>query len=251
MRKSTPRQQPAFTLIELLVVIGIIAILAGLLLPTLSRASGKARRIQCLSNLKQVTLAELMWASDNERNTFHWRVPVDDGGLAATPPGVTPAKPAHPGAGNVWYQWSWIKAELQTPQILTCPADVERRAETVTTWPALAQRMNNAMSYFIGLDAGYYSSGNQPQLSLAGAAQHIVTGDRNVRPDGVGNCSAGVSAFQIYARPARGLAWTNALHGMEGNLALGDGSAQQASQTTLTNLFARGDDNGTVHVLLP
>ncbi len=96
-----------FTLIELLVVIAIIAILAAILFPVFARAREKARQTSCLSNMKQIALAQLMYAQDYDERTVRWIGYVDAGDY-------------NPPQFSYWYEY--IMPYVKNEQIFVCPS---------------------------------------------------------------------------------------------------------------------------------
>jgi prepilin-type N-terminal cleavage/methylation domain-containing protein len=242
--KAFSQRHEAFTLIELLVTIGIIAALASLLLPALARAKEQARRVQCISNLKQITIAAKEFALDHE-SRHPWHVPPNEGCTYGAAAGVT------------WKNYAAMSNELGSPKILVCPSDTKTKMMAVSFSEFVSSTFrSNALSYFAGLD-GY------EMLPIA-----MIAGDGNISGGTASTCGsagpAGLVTARAYIAGNSSIRWTNAVHGTIGHIAFPDGSVQRANRKQLQEICTtayRFLTNGTIlsasgkkpsnHLLLP
>ena len=162
------RRTFAFTLVELLVVVAIIAILIAILLPALAKVRSSAQAIQCGSNLRQIGLAQNMYAADWQGKTLSWWVSTGgtitlwpqwlSGDVACTDPLTGSATSPAPGA----------KVYLKSSPVFGCPSNIRYLQDSSI---GLTGKMNYGRSEYA---YAMYTTGTERTTLKLDFAQDVV-----------------------------------------------------------------------------
>jgi prepilin-type processing-associated H-X9-DG protein len=221
MRPNCSNQRNhALTLVEVLVVFFVLFILVIMLFPAGSHMSGrKAQRINCVNNLKQISLAYRIW-EDNHGDQYPMDASVTNGGMMEIFAKGSSLQ------NLAFLNYQVMSNELSTPKILICPADNNHFVAT-----NFSVGFNNQnISYFVGLDANE----SNPQTFLSGDDNFEISGTP-------------VKSGSLTISSNSPITWSAARHNHAGNIGLADGSVMQFSQNGLREVIS----NSTNHILIP
>jgi hypothetical protein len=203
MKPRLASQQRGEGILDVLAIIAAVVIVALVaLFPFVTKAKPKAKRINCVNNVKQIGLSFRLWAGDNG-DKCPMQVSTNLGGTMELV-----------GSGAVYPHFNVMSNELSTPKILRCWEDPGK--VSATTFAGLN---DSNISYFVVPEADE----TLPRMWLSG--------DRNLTAN---NVALKPGLFTFKANQIMG--WSAQLHKDRGNLGLADGSAQQISTVALQRL---------------
>jgi len=195
-------RRSGLTAIDVLIVVVTLCLLVLFLLPRGgTNCKSKAPLTACGSQLKQLALAEIVWANDHEpTNIFFAQRSTNAGGFREL---LSP--------GSLPHFYRALSNELIDPRLLTCPSDSRKPTEV------FASLTTNHLSYFVNMDAR-----SEAESSIA------IHGDRHI------TFNPAARGQVVTLTTNLSLGWTKKTgHGSVGNLAIADGSVAKATDRDL------------------